>query len=191
MWSLNVIYNKSWLSLSQVSAYPLPEHRSTALATQAAMLYVILYFDPSILHTHQAKMREIVDKYFPDNWVNMTADFKLHAGFKAATHIYCSGTQPFSSMGQMSGMRWVRNPDPAGLVAIHCFMWPRILLCAAQICPHTPRSCLPLPGLEPPLHKAVLSNHKAPHRSRDLAAGERQLVLLPLLHCQMFVAFFW
>ncbi|XP_032109113.1 WASH complex subunit 5 [Sapajus apella] len=54
---------------NQVSAYPLPEHRSTALANQAAMLYVILYFDPSILHTHPAKMREIVDKYFPDNWV--------------------------------------------------------------------------------------------------------------------------
>uniref|UniRef100_A0A8B9L1E7 WASH complex subunit 5 n=1 Tax=Astyanax mexicanus TaxID=7994 RepID=A0A8B9L1E7_ASTMX len=54
---------------NQVSAYPLPEHRSTALATQAAMLYVCLYFTPSILHTQQAKMREIVDKYFPDNWV--------------------------------------------------------------------------------------------------------------------------
>uniref|UniRef100_A0A4W3IF16 WASH complex subunit 5 n=1 Tax=Callorhinchus milii TaxID=7868 RepID=A0A4W3IF16_CALMI len=54
---------------NQVSAYPLPEHRSTALATQAGMLYVILYFEPSILHTQQAKMREIVDKYFPDNWV--------------------------------------------------------------------------------------------------------------------------
>lgn len=54
---------------NQVSAYPLPEHRSTALANQAAMLYVILYFEPSILHTHQAKMREIVDKYFPDNWI--------------------------------------------------------------------------------------------------------------------------
>lgn len=53
----------------QVSAYPLPEHRSTALATQAAMLCVCLYFTPSILHTQQAKMREIVDKYFPDNWV--------------------------------------------------------------------------------------------------------------------------
>ncbi|VFV34658.1 wash complex subunit strumpellin [Lynx pardinus] len=53
---------------NQVSAYPLPEHRSTALATQAAMLYVTLYFEPAILHTHQAKMREIVDKYFPDNW---------------------------------------------------------------------------------------------------------------------------
>ncbi|XP_039594068.1 WASH complex subunit 5 [Polypterus senegalus] len=54
---------------NQVSAYPLPEHRSTALATQAAMLYVILYFTPNILNTQQAKMREIVDKYFPDNWV--------------------------------------------------------------------------------------------------------------------------
>ncbi|KAL8181733.1 UNVERIFIED_CONTAM: WASH complex subunit 5 [Gekko kuhli] len=54
---------------NQVSAYPLPEHRSTALATQAAMLYVLLYFDPTILHTQQSKMREIVDKYFPDNWV--------------------------------------------------------------------------------------------------------------------------
>nr|XP_034980312.1 WASH complex subunit 5 [Zootoca vivipara] len=54
---------------NQVSAYPLPEHRSVALAPQAAMLYVALYFDASILHTQQAKMREIVDKYFPDNWV--------------------------------------------------------------------------------------------------------------------------
>ena len=54
---------------NQISAYPLPEHRSTALATQASMLYVILYFMPEILHGQQAKMREIVDKHFPDNWV--------------------------------------------------------------------------------------------------------------------------
>ncbi|XP_014669948.1 PREDICTED: WASH complex subunit strumpellin-like [Priapulus caudatus] len=54
---------------NQVAAYPFPEHRSTALATQAAMLYIILYFAPTILHQQQAKMREIVDKYFPDNWV--------------------------------------------------------------------------------------------------------------------------
>ncbi|XP_033124935.1 WASH complex subunit 5-like [Anneissia japonica] len=54
---------------NQISAYPLPEHRSTALATQAAMLYVILYFAPDILSSQQSKMREIVDKHFPDNWV--------------------------------------------------------------------------------------------------------------------------
>ncbi|XP_068228667.1 WASH complex subunit 5 [Palaemon carinicauda] len=53
----------------QVQAYPSPEHRSAALANQAAMLYVCLYFTPSVLHSQTAKMREIVDKYFPDNWV--------------------------------------------------------------------------------------------------------------------------
>ena len=55
---------------NQISAYPSPEHRSTALATQAAMLYIILYFAPTLLNTEQAKMREIVDKHFPDNWVS-------------------------------------------------------------------------------------------------------------------------
>ncbi|ELU12274.1 hypothetical protein CAPTEDRAFT_155968 [Capitella teleta] len=54
---------------NQISAYPLPEHRSTALATQAGMLYVILYFAPGMLMNEQARMREIVDKHFPDNWV--------------------------------------------------------------------------------------------------------------------------
>ena len=55
----------------QIVAYPNPEHRSTALSTQAAMLYVILFFAPQILHTQQAQMREIVDKHFPDNWVSL------------------------------------------------------------------------------------------------------------------------
>ncbi|XP_047110859.1 LOW QUALITY PROTEIN: WASH complex subunit 5 [Schistocerca piceifrons] len=54
---------------NQLSAYPLPEHRSTALSTQAAMLYVCLFFDPNVLHNQTAKMREIVDRFFPDNWV--------------------------------------------------------------------------------------------------------------------------
>ncbi|XP_071514464.1 WASH complex subunit 5 isoform X1 [Panulirus ornatus] len=53
----------------QVQAYPSPEHRSAALANQAAMLCVCLYFTPATLHSQTAKMREIVDKYFPDNWV--------------------------------------------------------------------------------------------------------------------------
>ena len=56
---------------NQISAYPLPEHRSTALATQAGMLYIILYFSPDTLMKQQARMREIVDKHFPDNWVGV------------------------------------------------------------------------------------------------------------------------
>lgn len=53
----------------QCAAYPVPDHRFAALSTQAAMLYVILYFAPETLNNEQAKMREIVDKHFPDNWV--------------------------------------------------------------------------------------------------------------------------
>ncbi|XP_037084862.1 WASH complex subunit 5-like [Pollicipes pollicipes] len=53
----------------QAGTYPLPEHRATALAPQAAMLYVCLYFRPAVLAAETAVMREIVDKFFPDNWV--------------------------------------------------------------------------------------------------------------------------
>ena len=56
------IYNQS-------SAYPQPEHRSVALATQAVLLYIALYFSPDILNNESAAMREIVDKFFADNWV--------------------------------------------------------------------------------------------------------------------------
>lgn len=57
------------------------------------MLYVILYFDPSILHTQQAKMREIVDKYFPDNWVKIISVLKLFPGFNVLGNNlnYCYG----------------------------------------------------------------------------------------------------
>ncbi len=54
---------------NQTAYYPLPEHRSVALASQASMLYIILYFLPNILNKENAIMREIVDKHFPDNWV--------------------------------------------------------------------------------------------------------------------------
>ncbi|KAL7732828.1 hypothetical protein ACLKA6_005961 [Drosophila palustris] len=53
---------------NQLTIYPHPSHRSTALSTQAAMLYVCLYLSPEVLHTQGAQMREIVDKFFCDNW---------------------------------------------------------------------------------------------------------------------------
>lgn len=34
----------------QLSAYPHPDHRSVALANQASMLFVILFFNPNILN---------------------------------------------------------------------------------------------------------------------------------------------
>ena len=51
------------------TSFPNPDHRSTRLAIQASMLYVILYFAPDILHNNKATMREIIDKHFNDNWV--------------------------------------------------------------------------------------------------------------------------
>jgi len=54
------------------NSFPNPDQRSTRLANQAAMLYVILYFAPDILNKQKTTMREIVDKYFQDNWVIAT-----------------------------------------------------------------------------------------------------------------------
>lgn len=54
---------------NQMAIYPQPEHRSHALSNQATMLYIILYFRADILQNEQAVMREIVDKFFPDNWI--------------------------------------------------------------------------------------------------------------------------
>ncbi|CAD7002477.1 unnamed protein product [Ceratitis capitata] len=54
---------------NQLAIYPHPEHRSTALSTQAAMLFVCLFFTPQTLHSQVSQMREIVDKFYADNWV--------------------------------------------------------------------------------------------------------------------------
>ena len=51
------------------NSFPNPDHRSTRFAGQATMLYIILFFAPDMLHKEKATMREIVDKYFNDNWV--------------------------------------------------------------------------------------------------------------------------
>ena len=53
----------------QTRAFPSPAHRSTALSSQASMMYIILHFMPDILHKRKAQMREIVDRNFPENWV--------------------------------------------------------------------------------------------------------------------------
>eukprot|EP00771_Trimastix_marina_P004021 gnl/Trimastix_PCT/750.p1 GENE.gnl/Trimastix_PCT/750~~gnl/Trimastix_PCT/750.p1 ORF type:complete len:1166 (-),score=486.01 gnl/Trimastix_PCT/750:907-4029(-) len=54
---------------NQIANFPQPEHRSTALASQASMLYIILFFAPELLQRENATMREICDKYFSDNWI--------------------------------------------------------------------------------------------------------------------------
>jgi WASH complex subunit strumpellin len=54
---------------NHLTAYPNPAHRSVALSAQAQIIFVLLNFVPRILDTEQAKMREIADKHFPDNFV--------------------------------------------------------------------------------------------------------------------------
>ena len=60
------------------TSFPNPEHRSTRLANQASMLYVILYFMPTYLNKDQPFMREIVDKFFNDNYVIATYMGHVH-----------------------------------------------------------------------------------------------------------------
>jgi hypothetical protein len=50
-------------------AFPSTYHRSIRLAPQASMLYVCLHFDMESLTSNDRAMREIVDRYFNDNWV--------------------------------------------------------------------------------------------------------------------------
>ena len=61
------------------SVFPNIDHRSIRLSRQASMLYVILFFDPVVLRDETSKLREVVDKYFHDNWIvhiyaGLTAD---------------------------------------------------------------------------------------------------------------------
>ncbi|CAH0761226.1 unnamed protein product [Diatraea saccharalis] len=54
---------------NQLTVYTIPEHQASALATQASMLVICLFFTPHYLHSDTFKMREIVDKFFPSNWI--------------------------------------------------------------------------------------------------------------------------
>ncbi|CAK9051777.1 unnamed protein product [Durusdinium trenchii] len=70
--------------------YPLPEHRSHGLSSQAGLLYVCLFFEPKTLESDFMAMREIVDRYFGDSWVvayalGFTADLlQMWAPYPAA-----------------------------------------------------------------------------------------------------------
>jgi len=46
-----------------------PNHRSLALSSQASIIFTLLPFVPKVMDEQEAKMREICDKHFPDNWV--------------------------------------------------------------------------------------------------------------------------
>lgn len=101
---------------NQLSVYPLPKHRSTALATQASMLYICLFFSTDILHSRTSIMREIVDKYFPDNWiVSMYMGFTVNLiesweNFKAA-RVALNNTLDSGNVKSISGLYCANIPE--------------------------------------------------------------------------------
>eukprot|EP00013_Stygamoeba_regulata_P029964 CAMPEP_0177666190 /NCGR_PEP_ID=MMETSP0447-20121125/21451_1 /TAXON_ID=0 /ORGANISM="Stygamoeba regulata, Strain BSH-02190019" /LENGTH=1237 /DNA_ID=CAMNT_0019172325 /DNA_START=97 /DNA_END=3811 /DNA_ORIENTATION=- len=100
---------------NQVSAYPVPEHRSAALATQASMLFVILFFAPELLRKRAAVMREIVDKHFPDNWVinyymGNTVDLSLVWAPYPAARAAIENTIEQSNVQYVYDRMWKRVP---------------------------------------------------------------------------------
>lgn len=85
---------------NQLSIYPLPEHRTTAFGTQAGMLVVCLFFAPNVLHNFSSQMREVVDKFFADNWIvplfmGITVNLvDLWEPYKAAREALSNTTDP-------------------------------------------------------------------------------------------------
>ena len=53
----------------QMPNYPDAEHRSVALATQGAMLFIFLLFSPNLLQEGNYIMKEITSRFFFDNWI--------------------------------------------------------------------------------------------------------------------------
>ena len=104
----------------QMREWPDPSHRSTALASQAAILYVVLFFAPETLHKEPAAMRELVDKHFADNWV-----LSCYMGFvsirTACMYVYTGG----AGAGVPAGARGVAdrlnyyNYDVIGALLLH------------------------------------------------------------------------
>ena len=96
----------------QVAAYPNSEHKSSALANQAAMLYVVLFFNVEYLINESNKMREIVDKFFLDNWVvpfylGFTVDLtEQWAPYKAAKSCLATYTMNMTSLVALQKKRF-------------------------------------------------------------------------------------
>jgi len=53
----------------QMNAYPSGNHRTVAFSNQASLLYILLFFIPSMLRNETDDLRDIVNKHFGDNWV--------------------------------------------------------------------------------------------------------------------------
>ncbi len=49
-------------------AFPSFHHRSTKLSNQASIIFIALYFQPNVFEQEE-KMRQIVDRFFTDNWM--------------------------------------------------------------------------------------------------------------------------
>ena len=54
---------------AQIQHWPEPEHRTSALANQAGVVFALLHLCPRILHSDYGAMREVVDKHFDGHWV--------------------------------------------------------------------------------------------------------------------------
>ena len=66
------------------------------------MLYVVLYFEPDVLKNETATMREIVDKFFPDNWVSQLIQV-----------IKCSGDKVrIRNPNKSGGLEWIKLQGP-------------------------------------------------------------------------------
>lgn len=84
----------------QILKFPSPEHRTIALASQSAMLFACLYFQPETLMNQNSRMREICDKFFYNNWVislymGLTVNLvDAWDGYKAAKAALANVLQP-------------------------------------------------------------------------------------------------
>ena len=134
---------------SQIPSYPMPEHRSTALATQAKMLYVLLYFAPEVLEEQHHTMREIVDVHFPDIKKNLLSD----------------AMDLFFDVRDVPGIK--KKPSTSELLD-----WLKLLLAedipAEALHSDNARDALP------PLHGALLKNEQDVHLFERLAFMTRR-----------------